>query len=413
MESSSPTVARRNFVLNFLEGALYAASGALISPQTVLPAHVSKLGGDNIAVGAVSVIAWVGLFLPQIFASRIVESHPWKKPWAIRFGLAQRAVLLVYAVGLFALAPIDPNAALWLFFILFTTNQLLLGVTTPGWFEMFAKMVPVNRRGRLVGIRSSLGGLGALACGALLTWYLSRFDFPASYSLAFFTAFVLQLGSILLQLRLVEEYPSPARQRRPLFAYLRELPNVLRTNVPFRNFLVATIFQIIATMPVGFYTVYALTRFQADETMVGKFTLAIVAIQVVSSLGIGMLADKRGNKVALVIAASALFCANLLAVFSASLDWFLLVYIFLGINIGSEILARYNISIEYGPPEQRATYVGLMNTIIAPFYFVGMLGGVISNIYGYTEVFILGTCASVIGVILTVFIVQDPRRVNT
>ena len=83
---------------------------------------------------------------------------------------------------------------------------------------------------------------------------------------------------------------------------------------------------------------------------------------------------------------------------------------FLGVNLGTELLARYNISVEYGPPEQRSTYVGLMNTVIAPFYLVGMLGGTISDAFGYTTVFWIGTIASVIGILMMVFRVQDPRK---
>lgn len=163
-------------------------------------------------------------------------------------------------------------------------------------------------------------------------------------------------------------------------------------------------------MPVGFYTVYALKHFQADETIVGKFTLAMVAVQVVCSLIIGYLADKHGNKLSLVVAAVALLCANALALCAPSVSWFFLVYMFLGVNLGTELLARYNISVEYGPPEQRSTYVGLMNTIIAPFYLVGMLGGKISDVFGYPSLFWIGTVASVVGILMMVFHVQDPRK---
>jgi MFS family permease len=408
-EMSSERIAKRNFVLNFVEGAIYAASGALISAQTVLPALVTKLGGGNVAVGAVGVIVWVGLFLPQTFAARYVETHPWKKPWAIKYGLSQRIVLLVFGLCLLMFGADQPSMVLWMLLAMFSLNQILMGITTPGWFEMFAKLIPTTKRGRLVGIRSSLGGLGAIGCGMMLTWFLVTFPFPLNYSLAFFAAFLLQSVSIIVQSNLIEEQPSPVGNRKPFFIYLRQLPKVVQENIPFRNFLRATIVQILATMPVGFYTVYALHKFSADESVVGKFTLAIVAVQVVSSLGIGFLTDRRGNKLTLVIAACALFLANVWAMFAPSLEWFMLVYIFLGVNLGTELLARYNISIEYGPPEQRATYVGLMNTLIAPFYFVGMMGGALSDAFGYTAVFGIGSMFSVLGILLMVCTVREPR----
>ncbi len=405
-------VEKRNFVLNVVEGAFFSASAGFMSAQTMLPALVVKLGGSNIEVGAIGVITAVGLFLPQIFAARYVETHAWKKPWAVKYGLIQRIVVLLSGLSVLAFGGHEPRTALWMFLTLFALNQIMLGVTTPGWFEMFAKMVPVHKRGRLSGVRSSIGGVGAFLGGIALTWYLTRFDFPLSYSLAIFSVFALQAASIIVQTYLIEEEPSPVVERKPFFAFLKQLPNILHENIPFRNFLIATVVQIIATMPVGFYTVYALQRFSANESMVGAFTLAIVAVQVVSSLGIGYIVDRRGNKLALVIAACALFLANVCAVFAPSLDWFMPVFIFLGINLGIEMLARYNIAIEYGPTEQRAMYVGMMNTIIAPFYLVALIGGAASDAFGYATVFWIGTIASVIGIALMLFKVTEPRTLQ-
>jgi predicted MFS family arabinose efflux permease len=95
--------------------------------------------------------------------------------------------------------------------------------------------------------------------------------------------------------------------------------------------------------------------------------------------------------------------------FAPSLDSFVLVFIFLGVNLGAELLARYNIAIEYGPPEQRALYIGLMNTVVAPFYSIAMVGGVISNAFGYTALFLIGSVASSVGILLMLFIVREPR----
>jgi MFS family permease len=405
-----PTIERRNFMLNIAEGALFVASGALISPHTVLPAIVVKLGGSNVAVGAIGVIVWVGLFLPQIFSARYVETLPWKKPWAIKFGAAQRVSVLCLACALMLFGEDRQSVALVLFFLFYTLCQLLLGVTTPGWFDMFAKMTPTRKRGRLVGIRSSLGGIGAFCCGLILTWLLAGYPFPLNVAIAFFLAFVLQTGSLAVQSFLIEKEPSPTSERKPLFTYLSALPVVLRGNVAFKHFLMAAMFQIVAMMPAGFYTVYALARFQLDESVVGEFTLAIVAVQVTSALAIGHLTDKHGNKVALVLASAALLTANVLALVAPSAGWFLLVFMFLGVNLGTELLARYNIAVEYAPPEKRSMYIGLMNTVLAPFYLVGLLGGTISDLFGYTAVFWIGLAASVAGTGTMLLLVRDPRK---
>ena len=412
MNKSFTPVDRRNFSINIAEGSLYVGGAAFISGQTVLPALVSRLGGGNVAVGSVAVILWVGLFLPQVFAARYVETFPRKKPWAIWGGTLQRLFVLLLAISVLAFGERNPAIALACVLLCYALSQIGLGITTPGWFDLFAKVTPPRRRGRLIGMRNSIGGAAAFLCGLALTWMLARFAFPINYSLAFFCAFLLQIISVIVQANLVEEHPSKVVAKKPLIEYLRQLPEVFRRNTRFRKFIVMSAFLVVATMPVGFFTVYALKQFGGGESIVGRFTLAMVAVQVVSGFANGYIADHYGHRIALVLAAAGMLGASITAFLAPSLGWFTLVYVFLGINLGSELMLRYNLSIEYGPVEQRSTYVGLMNTVLAPFYLSSIVGGWISDQFGYHTVFVLGALCSIIGIMLLVFRVEDPHRLE-
>jgi len=200
---------RKNFLLNTVEGALFVASQAFVNPQTVLPALVNRLGGTNVAVGALGVLVYFGVYVPQIFAARYVETLPRKKRWALGFGAAHRVFVLFMALVILLFGAGRPLLALWLFLVLYAVMQVLIGIATPGWFDFFARMTPPRRRGRLVGIRNSLGGGGAFVCGLCLTWILADIAFPVSFALAFFAAFLLQAGSIVTQTRV--RYPPAAR----------------------------------------------------------------------------------------------------------------------------------------------------------------------------------------------------------
>lgn len=404
-------IVRRNIFLNALEGLLYISSGAFVSVQTVLPALVTRLGGSNVAVGLVGVIAYFGLFLPQLFAARYVETLPWKKPWVLFYGYVQRTIITVMGLVVLIMGDTYENIGLWVFLSLYFLNQLSSGISTPGWFDFFAKLTPGDRRGRLIGIRTSLGGVGALICGLILTWLLATFRFPLSYAFAFFLAAILQFSSLHVQRRMIEAVPSHPVERQPMFEFLGQLPTVLRENMEFRNFIVSSAFLIVATMPVGFFTVYALKHFEANEEVVGQFTLAMVAIQVASALVNGYIADHYGNRLALICAAGGMLLASVWALLAPSLGWFLMVYVFLGVNLGTEVMARYNMSIDYGPARKRSTYVGLMNTVLAPFYLSGVIGGVICDTFGYAAVFGAGIFFSVIGMLLLIYKVHDPRVV--
>lgn len=407
MQARSDDRERRNFLLNLAEGALFLAGGAFISVQTVLPALVTRLGGGNIAVGSVSVAMWMGLFLPQVFAARYVQTLAWKKPWALGFGALQRTAVAL--IGATLLLAGDAPAALAIFLVLFTLLSVVTGISTPGWYDLFAKLTPVRRRGRLAGLRNALGGAGALLSGYALTMLLTALPFPWSYASAFFAAAVLQGVSLALQFWLVEDRSSPVLPPVPWGVYLRQLREVLGANREFRKFLLASAFPLLAGVPAGFYTVYALRKFGLGESVVGEFTLIMVAGQVAGAVAGGVMADRYGNRIVMILAAGATLCAGVCALAAPSPGFFRAVFAFLGFTLGTELMARYNMCVEYGPVEQRSTYIGLMNTLLAPLYLAGLAGGWVSDAFGYEALFLMGALASSAGLLLFLFRVRDPR----
>ncbi len=171
----------------------------------------------------------------------------------------------------------------------------------------------------------------------------------------------------------------------------------------------ATVFLVLATISITFFPVYAIQKFGADASIAGEFTMVMVASQVISAPAMGFLSDRFGNKLTLVSAAGALLGAALWAIWAPSLSLFHVVFAFLGINIGSEIMARYNIAVEFAREKRRAIHLGLMNVLLAPCYAVGLVGGWLSNQFGYETVFLAGAICSCTGMLLLMIAVQEPR----
>ena len=157
-------VERKNLALNVVEGGLYISTTAFVSFQTVLPAFVTRLGGTNLEVGLVGVITYFAAVLPQLFAARFVETLPWKKPWAVRFGIVQRTCVLLIGFATLLYGFVSPGILLWIFLLLYLMNQTVAGITSVGWFDFFVKITSPKKRGRLIGYRNSLGGFGAFLC---------------------------------------------------------------------------------------------------------------------------------------------------------------------------------------------------------------------------------------------------------
>jgi hypothetical protein len=403
-------VDRRNYTANLVEGGLYIGATPFFSPQTVLPALVAGLGGGNLAVGAVAVLNYAAVFGPQAFVARHVAALRWKKPWALGFGAAQRSMVLLLGLAVLAFGGAHHALTLALVLSLFAANQLILGAAALGWFDLFAKVTPVAWRGGLVGWRNALGGGISVVGGMALTWMLAAFAFPRGFGLALLAAFALQLASLLVQLRYVETEPSPATPRKSLGAFVRELHAVFRRERGFMLFVCYAAGSYLAMMPVGFFTVYALERFHADATAVGTFTLMLVTVQIVSAPLCGALADRLGNKAALAVATTALGSASVWALLAPSLAAFAPVFILVGINLGTEYMARHNMAAEFAPEEQRAVFVGMMNTTLAPFCLSGLIGGVIADAFGHRAVFAAGAGLAALALAVLLLLVRDPRH---
>jgi MFS family permease len=110
-----------------------------------------------------------------------------------------------------------------------------------------------------------------------------------------------------------------------------------------------------------------------------------------------------------VIASIAMLCASVWAVVAPSAALLTPAFMFMGINLGIEMMVRFNMAIEYCPPEQRSRYVGLTSTVLAPFYLAGLAGGLLIDGYGFSAVFIAGIIFSLVGSALLVWRVRDPR----
>ncbi len=407
----SEPVLRRNFWINLSEGALYICSTSFVSAQTLLPALLVRLGGTNVEIGILGVMFYLGIYLPQVFTARHYESLAWKKPFTIRFGFTQRVMIFILGVIVVVFGGGAPRAALWLFLIFYSLNQLLAGVSTPVWFDLFTKLTPKEKRGRLAGARTALGGAGAFLAGLSLTWLLTDFRFPTGYAIALFVAFALQMASLIVQSRLTETQPSSTVKRKSVREFASALPQILRQDHGFRMFLFASAFLISAAMPIGFFTAYGLRTFRAGEESVGTFTLLMVGSQVIGALLIGYVADRFGQKAGLIGAGTGLFVANIIALAAPTLGWFSLLYPFLGIFLGTEVMARYNLSAEFAPPAQRSTYVGLMNTVLSPLYLLAIVAGLLGDSVGFPLVFLLGALLSATGIALLAKFVADPRWV--
>jgi MFS family permease len=406
---------RWNFSANLLDIAFITISLSLVSRETVMPVLVSQLTDSKLAIGLIPAIYTLGFYLPQLLSANFTERLIYKKPITMLLGgVGERVPYGLIALVLFFLAASQTSLTLVLFFLLLSVTAITSGVATPPWFDMIAKVIPVQYRGIWSGVSHSLGALlgigGAYFVGKILEHYL----FPTNFALLFALSFLMNVISFI-GLALNREPPSlGVKKHTPLISYLKQLPSVLRKHVNYRRFIISRSTILLGTMATGFYMVYATERFATNKAdiaaLTGLLTGVLIGSQAVTNLLWGFIGDRIGHKTVLTSAAFALALAALTAYLTGSQLWMVVVFVLLGTFQGAEQVSGLNIILEFCSEEDRPTFIGLTNTLLAPLFALApILGGFLASVFGYQVLFAGAFVCVVSGVLLLTFWVKEPR----
>lgn len=401
---------RRNFLMMLLDASMFPFGMSFVSVITILPLFVREITTSSLAIGLVPAINSLGVLLPPLFVANRVEQLPVQRWVVFWMAMAERVPLLVIALAAFWLGRADPQALLWIFFVMYAVHNLLMGMTLPAYMNLYAKVIPINRRASMWGIGGAVGGALAVGGAWVSRQMLSGLGFPDAYALLFLIAFlVLTVGN--LGFLFVRELPSTERPE-PVSSlrYLLSAPALLRADRRFGFFVLSQAVGAGAFVAPAFYTAYAIDRFHAQPAQIAIFTTVLVATNTVANLVLGPIGDRFGNKLVLQVATVAGIAAPLVALQVPSVHWMYLVFalnsfLLIGNNIGGN-----NLPLEFAPRQQIATYSAISMTATAPFRAaLPMLGGAIAA-GGYGGVFVLSAVTALLGLALVVWKVPDPRR---
>jgi MFS family permease len=418
-EDSAPDpYLKRNLVFLTLDGTFFSAGSAFYDSTTVLPAFASTLTDSKAVIGFVASVRTIGWFLPQLVVANFTEGLRYKKRFIVINSLLQRLGILLMALITYLYAGTRPGLALALFLPVFILASLSEGVNGVPWTDAVANTIPADRRGRLFAAQLVLGGLLAFFCGFVVRNILTALPYPMSYVTLFLCTCAGFLLSILSFLGVREKPAVEVRSRTGLGLYLRALPAAWRSVPDFVKAMQARLCLAVIFLSQPFFVVHAGQNLGADVGTVGLFVSAQMIGSLAGSALAGRLSDRRGNRSVIVMAVLASTLAPLTALALTGLyragavglatALYPLVYVFLGSSFGSGWIGFTNYVIEVTPPANRATFIGLSNTLMAPFAFLSVLGGVMASFLGYEAVFAVSAAFGLMGLGLALRL-PDPR----
>ncbi len=402
---------RWNTVVTILDGAFFFFGLGFVFEITILPLFISKLTPYKSVVGLASALWMLGFFGPQIISARLVEPLARKKRLVFLVGMGQRLPWLFLALATYFFIREGSLAGLLLFFVLYGCYALAGGFNFVPWLDLIGKILLPKKRGRVLGFNRFAGGIlgivGALIAGRIL----SHFPFPNNFSFCFLLAFLMTSIS-LTAFSFYKEPAYPVVKKRIAWkVYFKGLGRILRENKNYSYCLLANIILCFVAMATPFYALYGIEKLKAPEGWIGIFTALVLGAQTITYVLWGYLGDRRGYKGVMVL--SALFAggAAVLALLAGSIGLYLLVFILLGFYMSAVMLGYMNIVLEFSPPEERPTYIGLGHTILAlPLTVAPLLGGLLIDRIGYRFVFGLTALVAFVSLSILVLMVKEPRR---
>lgn len=400
----------RNFVAHLAHGMLGQTGFRFINAPTFIPAYLLMLsGGSNVAVGLALSLQGLGQMITPMLGANLISHRRRVLPIGFATGSMMRAcVLLMGLSGLF----LDNQATLIAMICLLALFGLFEGMQGVIFNYLMSKVIPVSKRGRLTGFRNFLAGLTSAAVAYIGgTYLIGSASSLTGYSWTFILAFALTAIGLLMLLGVREPEPPTMKAQSSLGQQLREVPGLLRSEKPFRRYIVARAISTMGRMAMPFYILYAGQSIGLTGEILGLVTFAFTMSGTFSNLIWGVLADSKGFRIVILMTSLLWVASTLMLLVSTTFVTTIIVFIGIGAAVqGFENAAR-NIVLEFGDRANLPVRIALANSVSQITGSIGpLLGGILSAVLGYESVFLVSVVFLVIGAGIIFLRIPEPRR---
>ncbi|WP_163381754.1 MFS transporter [Cyclobacterium sp. SYSU L10401] len=373
-----------NFFKNTFSGSVSKLAEQLVSPGTTLPWIFSALGVPNAFTGALVPIKDAGSLLPQLFVSAKIRSFPRRKWFWVIPAWIQALALLAMA---FTVLKLEGSTAGWLILILLALYSCCSGVASIAFKDVTAKTISKGKRGQMLGMRATLGGVFTLLAGGLILADLSGVtDRNPLFLLVLSGALLWVISGFIFSLIKEDKGAtsggrSPAEEVRTAWQFWKNDANL-------RRFILARGLLMAIPLAQPFFVILGKEEIGSEVANLGILVIAAGLANVISSPFWGRFADKSSKKMMVVVGLLGALNIVLMSLFPFWPEPLQNSYVFAFLFLvqvmahGGARLSRKTYLIDFAPREERPSYVSLANTAIGIFTLIGAGLGALAGILG-------------------------------
>jgi MFS family permease len=377
---------RWNLGAHLLYGLFGTTGWRLITAPTFVPEYMFRLGGSNSMVGLLLFAGGLGRFLSPLAGAAYVAHRPLVKRTAVVIGSGMRFQVLAMALAALFLPPRANVAA---FFVLYCAFSVLNGLQSVVYGLLMAKVIPLARRGRFLGLRDFAGGATAAGVAWLAARFFRDLSFPASYGVTYLVAFAFTSVGLVCFAAIREPRAPIVEEPRSFGATVRAVPALLAADRPFAWYCVARGLGALGLMAAPYFII-AIGRALPDEPAnLGHLSVAYFSSNTLANLVWGQLADRAGFR-AVFLAAAGLWLAALACALAAptTLAAATALFVLIGCGLGGVQMASINMVYEFGDHAGLGVRIAVVNALgelmvaIAP-----LVGGAIADHFSYATLY--------------------------
>ena len=406
---------RINYAIFFADSFGYPLAFSLISPTTIMPLLLTKLGASNLAIGMLPALASLGAFLPGLLSAAYLQKIPVKKYLLVTSGMVERAFVLSAAVGLMLWAAGRPHVAVIWILTSWTMMSLTSGFVLPAFHSMMSKCILPEQRGGMIGWSGALAGIGGVFAAQAAGAVLSRMSFPVNYSILFVAAFVILSATILPFLATREPADQTPEEPRSVGQYVRDAMGAVKSNRGYSFAISALSVMSFGLMAVSFYSTHAVRNLGAGEMEVARFAAITVGASVVSFPILGRIADRHGHKRVLLIASAGFAIAAALALASTSVNGISAVLVFASLGSTGLAVSQNVLWAEFAPSNTDVPmYTAVSLLFLMPFRVAApIIAGWMADAWGFPVMFWAALAAGAAAFAILYAAVPEPRSMHS
>jgi len=403
-----------NFMLNALNGTSTKLAEQIASPSLVLPWLLSALGAPASLSGFLVPIHKGGSLIPQLSISGRIRTFEIRKWFWAGAGFTQAAALLLMALVAWTLDGLIAGISILTLLAIFSMAS---GVGSVSFKDVLAKTIPKGKRGTLLSVRATAGGILALGAGWLLHTYVGEGEDLSLYVILLVTAAVLWFVAAIL-FSFIREYPGATDGGRNALAEARAGWKLLKEQRAFTRFIVARAFLLGVMLVVPFYAIFAREITGTQISGLGLFVIANSLATVLSSYFWGRFADKSSRR---VLAAGGfvgmLSCILALSFLILPEGWqnpyaFSSVFFVAGFSQAGIRLGRKTYLVDAAPEKERPLYVAVSNTLVGLITVLSAVLGFSADLFGVSWLIGLFGVLITIGIVMAISLPEAENMVK-